>query len=76
MGQIFRITFRQKNYTIELLNKNPISKDTTQIDILLENITYRLLKDNGSWVFENIQDPFLSDLSVTIGRSIALRYRI
>lgn len=76
MGQVFRITHEQKDYTVKLLNTRPISSETESIDLLLENIPYKLIKSNGNWAFENVEDNYLLKLSFAIGKSITLRYRI
>nr|MBB6234962.1 hypothetical protein [Mucilaginibacter sp. FT3.2] len=76
MGQILRITFEKKDYTFELVNPLSVSKDSKCLDILLEHINYRMVKNNGSWVFENTDDDHLIRLSAAIGKSISLRYRI
>jgi hypothetical protein len=76
MGQTFRITFEKKDYTFILLNTPSIHKDTTHIDVMFENTTYRLIKNKETWAFENVDDTYLTKLSAAIGKSISLRYRI
>jgi hypothetical protein len=76
MKQIFRITFEQKDYLIHLVNTLPVDHHTLHFEIILDDICYRLVKNNGNWSFENVEDPHLIRLAAAIGKVISLRYRI
>lgn len=76
MGQIFRITFEQRDYMVKLVNTLPINRDTTQFDLILEDVNYCLVKSDGDWFFANVEDPHLIKLSIAIGKAISLRYRL
>ncbi len=76
MGQIFRITFEQQDYMVKLVNTLSINRDTTQFDLILDDVSYCLIKSNSNWSFANVEDPQLLKLSAAIGKAISLRYRL
>ncbi|MDR6513743.1 hypothetical protein [Chryseobacterium camelliae] len=69
--QVFRITFKQRDFQIVLL-KTDLTKNLTEFQILLDGLVQKLIKTNGKWHFEHGEDE---DLAEDIFRQIALRYR-
>jgi len=76
MGQVLRITFNQQDYTFEILNTRPVSKETEEIQILLNGVTYTLVCEQRRWVPKTESGELPNELAAAIGKTIALRYRI
>lgn len=72
-GQIFRITYKGKDYQVKIL-KRDIKKDQSEIEILLDGIIQKIIKKDNFWCFENMESD--KELAYDIWRSISLRYRI
>ena len=72
-GQIFRITFKAQDYQVKLL-KRDITKDQSEIDILLDGIIQKLIKKDGVWHFEH--SSIDKGFAFEIWRAICLRYRL
>ncbi|MDR6919527.1 hypothetical protein [Chryseobacterium sp. 2987] len=53
--QKFRITFKGKDFEIVLLKKD-ISKETTEIRLLLDGIVQHLVLREGKWCFDHGED--------------------
>jgi len=70
--QIFRITFKTRDFQIVLLQKK-LTKDQQEFSVLLDGLVQKLIKKNGKWHFDHGQDQ---DLAEDIWRQIALRYRL
>ncbi|WP_156167752.1 hypothetical protein [Sphingobacterium sp. Ag1] len=70
--QIFRITFKFRDFQVVLLKKD-LLKDQTEFEILLDGLVQKLIKKNGKWSFEHGEDQ---DLAEDIWRQIELRYRL
>ncbi|WP_367331116.1 hypothetical protein [Sphingobacterium multivorum] len=70
--QVFRITFKHRDFQIVLLKKD-LTKNMTEFQILLDGLVQRLKKEDGRWSFEHGDDQ---DLAEDIWRQIALRYRL
>ena len=72
-GQIFRITYQERDFQIQLLKKCP-TKEETALDILLDGLLQTLVKNKERWSFQQHElDP---DLANHIWRAISLRYRL
>jgi len=76
MGQLLRITFKQKDYNFQILNTKAVNKSAQEIQILLNDITTTLIKDASGWRLKEEGDFEKTQLAVAIGKAIALRYRI
>ncbi|WP_293946120.1 MULTISPECIES: hypothetical protein [unclassified Sphingobacterium] len=72
-GQIFRITFKEKDFQVQLLKKSP-TKDETALEVLLDGGLQTLVKKKESWSF--LQNDLDQDLANHIWRAISLRYRL
>lgn len=70
--QVFRITFKNRDFQVVLLKKD-LTKNMTEFQILLDGLVQRLKNENGKWNFEHGEDQ---DLAQDIWRQIALRYRL
>jgi len=71
-GQVFRITYKTRDFEIKVLKKE-INKDLKEIEILLDGFVQKLIKSNGRWTFEHGED---SEFAQDIWRAISLRYRL
>lgn len=69
--QVFRITFKFRDFQVVLLKKE-LNKNMHEFQILLDGMVQKLFKKDGKWQFEHGEDQ---DLAEDIWRQIALRYR-
>jgi hypothetical protein len=76
MGQVLRITFNNIDYNYQILNTRPVSKETQEIQILLEGTTQTLVRNGNQWLPKETDETVVPDLVVAIGRALGLRYRI
>ncbi|MGN6398678.1 MAG: hypothetical protein ACTHMI_24120 [Mucilaginibacter sp.] len=76
MGQVLRITFNHTDYTFEIFNTRPVSRETEEIQILLNGTTKTLVCNNRNWVPKSDNGELGDELAAAIGKAIALRYRI
>lgn len=72
-GQIFRITFKNRELEVILLKKS-LTKNESEIEILLDGVIQRLVKINNEWHFEGVQAD--KELAKDIWGAISLRYRL
>jgi hypothetical protein len=75
MGQPLRITYNNSDHTFQIVNSDPISKSTTELEILLEGKTIKLIKNDG-WIQKENDESLDESLIQAIGKAISLRYRI
>ncbi|HEY1005932.1 MAG TPA: hypothetical protein VGD92_02085 [Sphingobacteriaceae bacterium] len=73
MEHPLRITFKNNDYTFQLIRNIPITRETTEFHILLDGTPITIRKEVRGWVADSTEDPELID---AIGRTLALRYRI
>ncbi len=77
MGLPLRITFNNKDYVYEIINGKGITKNTNELQVLLDSQEVELFKDGRNvWVqkeSENVIDP---ELAQALGRAISLRLRM
>ncbi len=73
MEHPLRITFKNNDYTFQLIRNIPITRETTEFQILLNGSPITISKEGRGWVADSQEDPELID---AIGRTLALRYRI
>ncbi|ASE62109.1 hypothetical protein CEQ15_11700 [Chryseobacterium indologenes] len=72
-GQIFRITYKNRDFQIRLL-KRGITRDETEVDLLLDGVIQKLVKRGNVWLFANSDTD--QELAKDIWRAISLRYRL
>ncbi|WP_286897380.1 MULTISPECIES: hypothetical protein [Sphingobacterium] len=72
-SQEFRLTYKGQDYQLVLLEKS-LSKNSTEVKILLDGIVQKLVKREKGWFFENIKSDHL--FANEIWRNISLRFRI
>jgi hypothetical protein len=76
MGQVLRITYGNTDHTFQILNTGRISKETEEIQILLDDVTHTLVHDGKSWLPMESENTRCLGLLAAVGKMIALRYRI
>ena len=76
MGQMLRITFNNMDYNYQILNTGPVSKETREIQVLLDGETYTLVASQGQWLAKDSVEARAPGLLSAIGRALASRYRI
>jgi len=75
MGQPLRITHNNSDHIFQIVNSNPISKSTVELEIILNGKTIKLVKDDG-WIQKESDETIDERLIQAIGKAISLRYRI
>jgi len=75
MGQVLRITHKDIDYSFKILNGEPLSRETAEIAVLMNEVTLTLVRDEHSWVPKE-ESEMAQEQGRAIGKAIALRYRI
>ncbi|MGJ1325063.1 hypothetical protein ACR780_20470 [Sphingobacterium faecium] len=73
LGQIFRITYKNRDFQVRLLKKE-LTKELTELDLLLDGVVQKLVKKDNKWIFENSEAD--KEFAHDIWRAISLRYRL
>ena len=76
MGMPLRITVDAKDYSFQIVNKEPITRDTVQIPISIDNRTILLVREMGGWKAQESDTSVDIAIIQAIGKTIALRYRL
>lgn len=76
MGMPLRITFRDTDYRFQVVNKEPITKITVEIPIILNGETLILVKGSKGWTMKEEVSGIDAQLIQEIGRAIELRFRL
>ena len=76
MAQVLRITFNNTDYNYQILNATPVSKETQEIQILIEGTTQTLVRSGNQWLPKETDETLVPGLVAAIGRALGLRYRI
>lgn len=76
MGMPLRITFRDTDYSFQVINKEPVTKSTVEIPIILNGETLNLVKGSKGWNMKEEVSGIDAELIQAIGRAIELRFRI
>jgi hypothetical protein len=76
MGMPLRITFKDTDYNFQVINKEPITKSTLEIPIILDGQAIYLVKENGRWHLKEPKEGANPDLIQAVGRAIELRFRL
>jgi hypothetical protein len=75
MGQVLRITHNDIDYSFKILNEEPLSRETVEIAVLVNETTLTLVRDEHSWVPKE-ENEVAQEQVRAIGKAISLRYRI
>ena len=77
MGLPLRITFKDKDYTYQIIDSKLIDKHTTGIELILEGKTIELERDI-KLVWRQKQGAYAIDAELiqALGRSVSLRLRM
>jgi hypothetical protein len=77
MGLPLRITFNDKDYVYQIVNSKLINKNTTELELLLNDEKVELIKDiKNIWIQKDGHPAIDPDLAQALGRSISLRLRM
>jgi hypothetical protein len=76
MGQLLRLHFENKDHTFRILNDGPVTRETSQVDLLLDGIPLVIIKNGQSWVAKEQASGIPAGLITAIAKAIALRFRI
>ena len=76
MGMPLRITFRDRDYSFQVVNEEPITRDTTEIPIILNGETLKLIKGSNGWNTKEAVAGIDAEIVEAIGRAIELRFRL
>ncbi|WP_158798555.1 hypothetical protein [Pedobacter sp. L105] len=77
MGLKMRVTYNDTDYVYEIINGAAITKDTTELKIVLNGQPITLIKDtNKVWILQDSEIAIEPDLVQALGRSVSLRYRL
>lgn len=72
-SQVFRITYRGQDYKLILLERY-LTRQHTELRILLDGILQKLVKKEEKWFFEHMESD--QHFAQQIWRNISLRYRL
>ncbi len=72
-SQVFRLTYKGQDYQLMLLKKS-LSKQDTEVPILLDGTDQKLVKRGDRWFFEHMDSD--QHFATEIWRNLSLRYRI
>lgn len=77
MGLPLRITYKDNDYTYRIVNTMPINKETSFLEILLNEEKISLVKDsNDVWIQKDGIVTIEPELAQALGRSVSLRFRM
>lgn len=68
--------FRDRDYYFQVVNKEPITKGTVEISIILNGETLNLVKGSKGWNMKEEISGVDSELIQAIGRAIELLFRL
>jgi hypothetical protein len=77
MALPMRITYNDKDYVYYINNSSSINKTTTELQIVLDDNTIDLVKDDRKvWVQKNGEPALDPEFIQALGRSVSLRFRM
>ena len=77
MGLSLRITFNDKDYVYQIINRKSIDQHTNELELLLNNEKVVLVRDHKKiWVQKEGDQPIDPELAQALGRSVSLRLRM
>lgn len=77
MGLPLRITFKDNDYTYQIIDSKLIDKHTTEIVLILDGEKIELVRDlKLVWKQKHRNDAIDAELIQALGRSVSLRLRM
>lgn len=77
MGLSLRITFNDKDYVYQIINRKSIDQHTTELELLLNDEKIILVRDSRKvWVQKDGDQSIDPELAQALGRSVSLRLRM
>jgi len=77
MGLPMRITYNDRDYVYFINNSSGINKNTTELQIILGDKTFDIIKnENKVWVQKSGETALDPELVQALGRSVSLRFRM
>ncbi len=76
MGQLLRLHFENKDYSFRILNTEAVTRETTEIDILLDGVALTIIKSGKCWQSKDLASRVPASLVSAIAKAIILRFRI
>lgn len=76
MALPMRITYLEKDYVYYINNSSSINKLTTELQIILNDETVDIVKDERKIWVQKGGNPLDSELIQALGRSVSLRFRM
>ncbi len=77
MGLPLRITFKDNDYTYQIIDSKLINKNTTEIELILDGEKIELVRDiKMVWKQKQGNNSIDSELIQALGRSVSLRLRM
>ena len=76
MARALRITVDNTDYNFTILNTQPITRDTSEIPISIQNQTITLFRTDNHWKAKEGDTGIDGILVEAIGRALGLRYRL
>jgi hypothetical protein len=76
MEHFLRVTYKNSDYTFKLIKNAPVTRDTTEFQIMLNGVITTICKDIKGWIQKESTveaDPELVD---AIGKTLSLRFRL
>lgn len=71
-----RITIGKSDYAFRILNPDPPSKASTEIEVEVDGKVLTLVRRDRSWICLEPPEDEMEEVAEAIGKAIALRYRI
>ncbi|UOE52646.1 hypothetical protein MTO98_16365 [Mucilaginibacter sp. SMC90] len=76
MGQLLRLHFENKDHSFRILNNGPVTRATTEIDLLLGSAAHTIIKSGQSWQWKDPAGEVPAELVQAIAKAIILRFCI
>ncbi|MXV50294.1 hypothetical protein GS399_04865 [Pedobacter sp. HMF7647] len=76
MTQPLRIHHQDKDYFYQLISPRKLTRETTEIELLLDNSSLKLLKNEAGWTVSGSLEQSREEVVALIVRSLASRYGI
>lgn len=76
MEHTLRVTYKNSDYAFKLIKTAPVTRETTEFQIMLDGVITTIYKDIKGWVQKDSTveaDPELLD---AIGKTLSLRFRL
>jgi hypothetical protein len=76
MGQLLRLHFENKDHSFRILNTEPVTRETTEIHLLLDGAALTIIKSGPGWQSKDPAGEVPAGLVHAITKAIVLRFRI